>query len=123
MRLVTAALAATIVLTPLAASAQDASSSSSRPQSSPSISVPRLINLNGLFRPADGQPVAGAETVTFAVYADESGGTPIWQETQQVTPDASGRYTVLLGATQADGVPLEVFASGEARWLGMAPRR
>jgi len=119
MRLVTAALAATIVLTPLAAFAQDASSSSSRPQSSPSISVPRLINLNGVFRPADGQPIAGAETVTFAIYADESGGTPIWQETQQVTPDASGRYTVLLGATKTEGVPLEVFASGEARWLGM----
>src|SRR6476659_7422309 len=120
MRLVTAALTATIVLTPLAASAQDAPSSSSRPQSSsPSMSVPRLINLSGVFRPADGLPLGGVETVTFAIYADETGGTPIWQETQQVNPEASGRYAVLLGATRAEGVPLEVFASGEARWLGM----
>src|SRR5439155_27311667 len=34
--------------------------------------------------------------------------------------DASGRYTVLLGTTLPDGVPTEIFASGEARWLGMA---
>jgi len=122
MRLVTAALASSIVLSAASSFAQDpspSSSSSHSQSSSPSISVPRLINLNGVFRPADGQPVAGAETVTFAVYTDETGGTPIWQETQQVQPDASGRYTVLLGATQTDGVPLEVFASGEARWLGM----
>jgi len=116
MHLVRAALAATLVLSiaPSVARAQSSTSSSS-----PSVSVPRLINLSGIFRPADGQAVGAAETVTFAVYAEETGGAPIWQETQQVTPDASGRYTVLLGATQADGVPLDVFASGGARWLGM----
>jgi len=123
MRLVIAALAASVVLSSAASFAQtqtsSSSSSSSRPPSAASISVPRLINLNGVFRPADGQPVGGVEVVTFAIYTDESGGAPIWQETQQVTPDASGRYTVLLGATQTDGVPLEVFASGDARWLGM----
>jgi len=123
MRLVIAALAASVVLSSAASFAQNqtssSSSSSSHPASSASISVPRLINLNGVFRPADGQPVGGVETVMFAIYTDESGGAPIWQETQQVQPDASGRYTVLLGATQAEGVPPDVFASGEARWLGM----
>ena len=118
MRIFIPALAATMLIVPVTSFAQDPSSSS-RPPSSPSVSVPRLINLSGVVQPVDGQPVGAVETVTFAVYADEAGGAPLWQETQQVKPDASGRYTVLLGATQPDGVPLEVFASGEARWLGM----
>jgi hypothetical protein len=56
--------------------------------------------------------------VTLAIYAEETGGTPLWQETQDVAVDADGRYTVLLGATLTDGLPLDLFASGDARWLG-----
>lgn len=33
--------------------------------------------------------------------------------------DASGRYTVMLGATKSDGVPLEFFSSNEARWVAV----
>src|SRR5262245_35362830 len=102
MRLAPAVIAATIAIVPATFHAQDQSSSSGHPKSSPAVSVPKLIPLSGVFRPADGQPVAGAETVTFAVYADEAGGSPIWQETQSVQPDAAGRYSVLLGATLAD---------------------
>ena len=45
----------------------------------PSASVPRLINITGAFRPADGQPPAGVETVTLAIASGASfvsaGGT------------------------------------------------
>jgi hypothetical protein len=92
-------------------------------QASLSTSVPRLINVSGVYRPADKQPLTPLEQVTFAVYAQETGGTPVWQETQQVAVDADGRYAVLLGATQPDGVPLDVFASGEAQWLGITFHR
>ena len=34
-----------------------------------------------------------------------------------MTPDASGHYKVQLGATLASGLPADLFASGEARWL------
>ena len=60
------------------------------------------------------------EVVTLAIYAEETGGEPLWHETQSIDVDRSGRYMLLLGATQAEGVPLDVFASGEARWLGIA---
>ena len=89
----------------------------------PATSVPRLINVTGVFRPADGQPPAATEVVTLGIYADETGSTPIWEETQSVAVDRTGRYTLLLGATRPDGVPVEVFASGEARWLGMVWER
>jgi hypothetical protein len=107
MRLVTTAVASAIIIPLMSLVAHGQSP------------VPRLITLSGVLRPADSDPIAVAETVTFAVYAQETGGTPIWEETQTLKPDASGRYSVLLGATQPDGVPLSVFASGEARWLGM----
>ena len=80
-------------------------------------SVPRVMHMTGVFVPANGQPAGSVEIVTFAIYADEKGGAPLWEETQQVVVDALGRYSVMLGATQRDGLPLDLFASGEARWL------
>jgi hypothetical protein len=43
----------------------------------------------------------------------------LWLETQNVQADAKGNYTVQLGATKPDGLPLDLFSSGEARWLGV----
>ena len=40
-------------------------------------------------------------------------------ETQNVTADVKGNYTVRLGATPPEGLPLDLFTSGEARWLGV----
>ena len=80
-------------------------------------SVPRLVTISGTFRPADGQPPATVESVTLSVYADQQGGAPLFQETQQVTLDDRGRYSVVLGAAHADGIPPAVFGSG-AQWLG-----
>ena len=115
MRFRTAALAAIIV----ALSSPGTLLAQSTQSSQQSTSVPRLINISGTFRPADGQKPGRVEVVTLAIYGDETGGEPLWQETQSVTVDQLGNYSLLLGATQGDGVPLEVFASGQARWLGI----
>ena len=95
-------------------------------QSSPgasSASVPRLINISGVFRPADGQPAGPVETVTVSIYADQEGGAPLWQETQTVAVDGQGRYSLLLGASQPDGIPAAVFGAGDARWRGTLVER
>ena len=89
-----------------------------QPPSSVVTAVPPLVRVTSAFVPANGLPAAPVETVTLAIYAEETGGTPLWQETQYVAMDADGRYTVLLGATLTDGLPLDLFASGDARWLG-----
>ena len=81
--------------------------------------VDRLFRVSGSFRPADGLAAAPVESVVFAIYAQELGGTPLWQETQNVALDSEGRYSVLLGATSNEGLPLALFATGEPRWLGM----
>ena len=96
-----------LLLMPAAVFAQDST-----------VSVPRVINITGVFRPVDGQPPAAVETVTLAVYADPEGGAPLWQETQTVTIDDRGRYSLLLGATTSGGIPPELFGSNDAHWLG-----
>src|SRR5437870_865047 len=92
-------------------------------QSSQTASVPRLVNVTGVFQPADGRPAGAVETITLSIYADQDGGAPLWQETQSVALDERGRYALLLGASTADGIPPAVFASGEARWLGLRVER
>jgi hypothetical protein len=60
--------------------------------------------------------------MTFSLYAEQEGGAPLWVETQNVQLDGQGRYNVLLGATQAEGLPLDLFITGKARWLGVQPQ-
>lgn len=80
--------------------------------------VPKLVRFSGSFRPANGPPVQSVESVTLSVYRDQTGGTALWQEVQNVAVDAEGHYSLLMGATQNEGMPLDLFASGESRWLG-----
>jgi hypothetical protein len=84
--------------------------------------VPHLIRLGGTLRDAAGNPEAGSVAVTFALYETQENGSPLWVETQMVQLNATGQYTVLLGVTQPEGLPLDVFASSRARWLGVQPQ-
>ena len=84
--------------------------------------VPRLIKFSGLLKDRTGNAQTGTAALTFSLYEDEEGGSPLWMETQSVQLNDHGHYTVLLGATQPDGIPLELFTSGKARWLGVQPQ-
>jgi hypothetical protein len=81
--------------------------------------VLRLIRFSGTVPGAQGPAGAGPVGATFALYAEQEEGSPLWLESQNVELDQQGRYTALLGATQSEGLPLELFTSGEARWLGI----
>jgi trimeric autotransporter adhesin len=81
--------------------------------------VPRLVNFSGRAIDALGKPISGIAGVTFSIYKDQYEGAPLWMETQNVQADAKGNYVAQLGATTSDGLPLELFASGDARWLGV----
>ena len=94
--------------------AQEASTSNA-------VAIPHFVRFSGLVRDADGQPLSGTVGVTFALYRDQEGGAPLWLETQNAATDNNGHYTVSLGATKADGLPVELFTSGEARWPGVQP--
>ncbi|HEV2349191.1 MAG TPA: hypothetical protein VG028_05020 [Terriglobia bacterium] len=81
--------------------------------------VPRLMKFGGVVRDAAGKPLSGTVDVTFSLYSTEAGGSPLWFETQSVQADELGRYTALLGALHTDGLPIDLFTSGEAHWLGI----
>lgn len=80
--------------------------------------VPPLVKFNGVLTGVDGK-APGVVGVTFLLYRDQQGGAPLWMETQNVQPNASGHYTAMLGATSSSGLPADIFASGEARWLAV----
>ena len=80
--------------------------------------VPKLVRFSGSFHPTSGIAQT-MESVTLSAYRDQTGGDALWHEIQNVVVDADGHYSVLMGATQNDGMPLELFASGEPRWLGV----
>ena len=89
-----------------------------QPPTSASIAaiVPRLVNFTGKTADAQRKLIAG---VAFAIYKDQYEGSPLWLESQNIQADARGNYTVQLGATKPDGLPLDLFSSGDARWLGV----
>src|SRR4051794_1908025 len=62
---------------------------------------------------------AGTVGITFSLHKSQQDTAVLWSETQNVKLDGEGRYSVLLGATKSDGVPVEPFTSAEAQWLGI----
>ncbi len=81
--------------------------------------LPNLVRFNGRAADASGKPLSGLVGITFALYEQETGGPALWLETQNVQLDANGRYSVLLGASNPNGLPNDVFSSGQARWVGV----
>jgi hypothetical protein len=79
--------------------------------------VPSLVPYSGLAPAIDGKPLAGESGITFQIYKDEVGGEALWTESQTVAVDATGHYKVQLGATNPNGLPADLFSTGEARWL------
>ena len=83
--------------------------------------VPSVMKFTGTLSGADGKPLTGTQGVTFLLYKEETGGPPLWIETQNVQADKSGRYSVMLGSATSSGLPAAAFSAGEARWLGVQP--
>jgi hypothetical protein len=80
--------------------------------------VPALVSYSGIAFGSDGKPLAPAATsITFLIYNDPQGGEPLFTESQIVSPDSAGRYKVQLGATMPNGIPVDIFSTGAARWL------
>ena len=86
--------------------------------SSCSSGVPRFVKAAGLLKEDTPAPRPGVAAIKFTIYDDPTAGTALWQEIQNVHIDSTGRYEVMLGTTSPDGMPLDVFSSGNPRWLG-----
>ena len=81
--------------------------------------APRLVRYQGIIRDGSGAVRSGTVTLTVSIYADAENGLPLLAETHAVTLDGDGRYEVLLGASLPDGLPVDIFSTRDARWLGV----
>jgi trimeric autotransporter adhesin len=81
--------------------------------------VPPVVKFSGLLTDVNSKALTGTVGVMFSLYKDSQGGAALWVETQNVTPDKTGHYSVMLGSTSSQGLPSDLFNSGEARWLGV----
>jgi hypothetical protein len=88
--------------------------------------VPRLVRFSGTLTSVTDNAAGAVVTapssdvgVTFSLYAEQTGGAPLWSEVQNVQLDKTGHYTVQLGSTKPDGLPVDLFASAQAQWLGV----
>jgi hypothetical protein len=81
-----------------------------------SLTIPYPGQLTG----EGGQPVAdGLYGFSFALYAAESGGEPLWSEVQNGVAVADGAFEVALG--RGTTIPVAVLGGG-ARWLAVGVR-
>lgn len=110
-------LVAALCSVPIAGMAQQASSAAAI--ATATSAVPHLVNYSGVLKDASGRAITSVTGVTFLFYKDSEGGAPLWMETQNVTPDHAGHYTAQLGITRTEGLPPELFMTGEARWLAV----
>ncbi len=81
--------------------------------------VPPLVRFSGVLNDGNGKALTGTVSVTFGLYEEQEGGSPLWLETQKVSADKTGSYAVLLGSMSGTGLSADLFAAGEARWLGV----
>jgi hypothetical protein len=81
--------------------------------------VPHLVKFSGTVNSRNAVSPNGVVAVKFVIYAESTGRTPLWQEVQNTQLDQQGNYNVMLGAMASEGIPLDLFASGEPRWLGV----
>jgi cysteine-rich repeat protein len=80
--------------------------------------VPGVMQVEGVLTATGGGPVADGEyTMTFKLYAAESGGEAIWFEPALKLPVVGGAFGHVLGAQKA--LKPEVFAGMAAVWLGV----
>jgi hypothetical protein len=68
---------------------------STRPASA---AVPPLMNYQGYLTDVSDQPVSGSHAMSFALYADSTGGTPLWSESYASVQVVAGVFNVLLGS-------------------------
>jgi len=77
--------------------------------------VPRLINYQGTIT-GSGGPLDGTYDLTFYVYADSTGGSPLWTELHDNVPVTYGLFNVILGRYVS--IPDPLFEIDE-RWIAV----
>ena len=65
-------------------------------------SPPRMLAFKGTLTDATNTPITAEQTLRFSLYnsSTSSGSALLWEETQEVKPDAQGNFSTMLGRNQ-----------------------
>jgi len=78
--------------------------------------VPAYINFAGTLSDSTGSPLNETVTIQFSIFADSTGGSALWNETQASVEVADGIFNLYLGSL----TPMStVLFDGSERWLEM----
>lgn len=77
--------------------------------------VPEQMTYQGVLGNAAGDPVTMNVSMVVRIYADATGGTPVWQETHDSVAVADGVFSLPLGSITP--LSADVFVDGAGRWL------
>ncbi|MBN2541798.1 hypothetical protein JXI42_02945 [bacterium] len=81
-------------------------------------SVPEVIHYQAGLSDDSGTALTGTHILTFRLYAEETGGIPIWTETHEVDMDSLGFYDVMLGSvTSFESASVDFFLP---YWLSLS---
>jgi len=75
--------------------------------------IPKKLSYQGILTDDSGNPLTGNQTLTLKLYDVGSGGTALWEETQNVVVDF-GVFNVILGEVTPINLPFN-----EQYWLGI----
>jgi hypothetical protein len=78
----------------------------------------RVLVVRGVLKGRKTNNVPGVVGVFFAIYEQQQGGAPLWQEVQNVEVDARLHFTALVGSNTVGGIPPELFTTEKTLWVG-----
>ena len=78
----------------------------------------RIVEVRGEVQPRKGNDLTGVAGIFFAIYDQQYGGVPLWQEVQNVEVDARGHFNALVGSNAVGGIPSDLFTPEKTLWVG-----
>ena len=76
--------------------------------------IPNTINYQGYLTDSIGNPLDGTVDMVFSIYDVDTGGSPLWTETQTGVVVTDGLFSVNLGEVTPLSIPFDV-----PYWLGV----
>jgi hypothetical protein len=79
----------------------------------------RILMLHGELKDRTRKQLTGIVGILFAIYEQQEGGAPLWQEVQNIQVDKREHFTAMVGSETPGGISPELFSRGKPCWLGM----